>query len=105
MNRERVVRIVYDKSGCTSGRFFYIFFLKIINFKFVTVTSAGIVTGKFSGLFKYAVRHFSPFVFYNYMGTRHFFGVKPPVISGCKFKGQFIILIVIFADVHVIAIG
>ena len=39
------------------------------------------------------------------VGARHSLCVEPPVISGCKFKGQFIILIVIFADVHVIAIG
>ena len=32
------------------------------------------------------------------MGACHLFGVEPPVVSGCLFESQLIILEVVFAD-------
>ena len=31
--------------------------------------------------------------------------MEPPVISGCKFEGKFVILIVIFSNINIVTVG
>ena len=39
------------------------------------------------------------------MGARHLFGMEPPVISCGKFKGQLIILVVVFSHINIVSIA
>ena len=50
------------------------------------------------------IRHFFTFRFYNNMGTGHSFCVEPPVITSSKFESEFVILIIVFSNVHIISV-
>ena len=39
------------------------------------------------------------------MGAGNSLRMKPPVISGCKFKSKLFVLVIIFADVNIVAVG
>ena len=42
-----------------------------------------------------------PFTFDDHVGAGHIFRMEPPVVSGCKFKGELIILVIIFSNIDV----
>ena len=73
------------------------FLLNIVYFNFWCSPSFGVISCKASGLFEGTVRKFAIRSFDDDMGSGHFFGMEPPVISCCLFKCQFIILEVVFA--------
>ena len=100
MDGEGIVCVIHHKSRRTFIWFFYIFLLEIIDFHFFAVPAFGVVTCQFSCLLKGAVGKFLPFCLYHHMGAGHAFCMEPPVVSRGKFKGQLIVLIIIFSHVH-----
>ena len=81
------------------------FFLNIINFHFFLSASLGVVGSQTAGFFKGSVgKFFCAFGFDDYMRAWSVLGVEPPVITSCKFKGQFIVLIIVFAYIHMEAV-
>ena len=74
------------------------FFLDVVDLDFRGSAAFGVIGCEAACLLKSAVRKFSVRSFDNDMGACHLFGVEPPVVSGCLFESQLIILEVIFAD-------
>ena len=52
--------------------------------------AAGVIGGQPPGFFKGPVGELLIVAFYDHMGSGHFLGVEPPVISCGEFKGQFV---------------
>ena len=105
MDSQGVVCVVHDKSRRGPVWFLDIFFLQIINLHFLIFASFGVISGKHSGFLENAVRQFFIVGFYDDVGTRHSFCMEPPVISGCKLESEFIVLVIIFPNINIIAVG
>ena len=45
------------------------------------------------------------FGFYYDVGTGHFFGVEPPVVSCGELEGKLVVLVVVFAYIDIVAIA
>ena len=81
------------------------FFLDIIDLYLGRGPAAGIIGGQPSGFLKGPVRELFVVAFYDDMGSGHFLGVEPPVISCGKFKGQFVILLIVFSHIDMVAVA
>ena len=101
----REICVVNDKSRSTAGRFLDILLLEIVDLDLVGFATLGVVACEHRSLLIYTIRHFFPLVLYNNVRSWHAFCVKPPVVSGCKFEGKLIVLVVVFADIHIVTIG
>ena len=80
------------------------FFLYIINLYFVAASVLGVVGSQPPGFFEGAIRQFISITFDDDMGARRAFSVEPPVISRGKGEGQFIILQIVLANIHMVAV-
>ena len=81
------------------------FLFNIINFNLIIATVLGVVGGKFTGFFKYPVRHLAVLRFDDDVGTRCSFGVEPPVSTIGKMESQFFILEIVLSYINVIAVA
>ena len=86
-------------------RLFNVFLLCVINFQFFCTVTFGKESGQTGCFFKSPDRWFFIIAFYDNMGTRCFFCMKPPVVSGSQFERNFFILKIIFPYIYVIAVG
>ncbi len=96
--------MVDDEAGRAAVYLFDEFALHIVDFDLFLFAPDGVVGGKRRRLFKGGVGEFASARFYYHMGAGHFFGVKPPVVSGGELEGKLLVLYIIFADVNVEAV-
>ena len=75
------------------------FLLDIINFNFILSFVLGIKGGESCRFFKGTIREFLPLCLDDDVRAGGSFCMEPPVISGGKFKGQFIVLIIVFTNI------
>ena len=81
------------------------FLLHIVNFHLGRIPVFGIVGGQAGGILKGGVRKLVPAGLYHHMGAGGSLGVEPPVVAGGKFKGQFIVLEIIFSHIDIVTVG
>ena len=96
--------MVDDEAWFSAGCFFDLFFLDVVDFDFFRVTTFRVVSGQSAGFFEGAVRQLLPFALDNNVGARDAFGMEPPVVACGEFEGQFFVLEVILAHIHMEAI-
>ena len=96
--------MINDKSGFSAVCFLDVFLLNVINLYLFRLTVPGIVGRQPGSFLEGRVGKLICAGLYNNVGAGSALGVEPPVIAGSDFKGQFFILKVIFAHVHVVAI-
>ena len=80
------------------------FFLHIVDLDFFTSPHAGVVRGKPSCLLEGRIRQFVTVRLDDHVGAGRLFGVKPPVVSRCKVKSEFIILEVVLSYIYMVAV-
>ena len=96
--------MVDDEAWFSAGCFFDLFFLDVVDFDFFRVTTFGVVSGQSAGFFEGAVRQLLSFALDNNVGARDAFGMEPLVVACGEFEGQFFVLEVILAHIHMEAI-
>ena len=96
--------MVDNKAWFPAGGFFDLFFLDVVDFDFFRVTAFGVVSGQSAGFFEGAVRELLSFTLDDDVGARDAFGMEPPVVACGEFEGQFFVLEVILAHIHMEAI-
>ena len=57
-----------------------------------------------SGFFKGTVGEFVSSRFDDHMGAGSLFGMKPPVVSDSEAESKFVVLKIVFADVHILSL-
>ena len=97
--------MVDDEAWSRAVYFLYMLFFDIINLYLVTSPVLGVISGQPSRFLKYPVGKFSSAGFDDDVGAGSALGVEPPVISGCKMKGQILVLEIILAHIHVTAVA
>ena len=103
---QRVIGMVNHESGRGSGYLLDVLFLDVVDFHLVVVTALGIVGGQGSGFFKETVGKVgAALCLCDDMGAGDAFGVEPPVVACCQFKGELLILVVVLSYVNVEAVG
>ena len=99
-----IISVVDYKAGGAACGFFNVFALNVINLHFFAAAALGVPGSDGPCFLKGAVRKLSSLCFHHNMGTGNALGVEPPVAAACDFEGDFLILVIIFADIDVEAV-
>ena len=97
--------MVDDKARCTAGCLLDMFALNVIDLDLLVGASLRVPGCESTGLFKDAVRKFFSLRANDNVRTRDSLCMEPPVIAVCDLEGDFLVLIVVLADVDVKAVG
>ncbi len=97
--------MVNDKSWFPAVGFFYVLFFRIIDLRFFLSSGPGIISGQLCRFLKSAVGQSIPVCFYDHMGTGKAFGMEPPIVTGSKTEGQFIVLQIVFSNINVVSVA
>ncbi len=95
-----VVGIVDHKSRFGSARFFDILLFRVVDLHFRLSSASGIMGGEPCSFLESGIGQLCAVRADNHMGAGLSFGVEPPVVPHSEFKGQFIVLEIIFSDIH-----
>lgn len=105
IDHQRIVGVIYDKSRFSAGRFFDMFFLNVVNLYFFISSVLRVVGRKFSSFLKSPVWQLLAIGFHDDMRSRTAFCVEPPVVSNSEMESQFVVLQIIFSNIHMITIA
>ena len=93
--------MVNDKSRCSTGHFPDMLSLNVVNLHLLVLPALGVVSGQGAGLLKYVVGQLFSLRLYNDVGAGNALCVEPPVAAIRQLEGEFVVLVVVLANVDV----
>ena len=97
--------MVDDKTGSSSGGFFDMLALDIIDLYLLIAPTLGVPGSQSAGFLKYPVRQLFSLCLYYHVGPGDALGVEPPVSAAGDFEGDLLVLVVVFSYIDMKAIG
>ena len=101
LGHQRVIRVVNDESRRSTGHFPDMLSLNVVDLHLLVLPALGVVSGQGAGLLKYVVGQLFSLRLYNDVGAGNALCVEPPVAAIRQLEGEFVVLVVVLADVDV----